>query len=253
VLVVKNILSWITNPKNFKFILIGIIVILGIFLQSSYNKLEEKEYEIERVRNNFEAKNDTIENLILKNGNVLGNMRSLIFTLEEYEKINKKYKDSLNLFKNQEPVVIIEYISSTEIEDEIENVVTKDSIKLNKIWDWGKSKQSLSIKTPYTITNGTLSVGLSQYKSTNNLWINNTLFKNEKNELFLNLQTDNPNVKFSNGNSILIDQKTRSGTKKQNFGLGLSFGFNLIPDSSNNLYRPYLLIGVNYTPQFLKF
>jgi len=121
ILILKNILGILTDPKNTRMFLFGSIVVLFFLLLRQCNETENAKSEVTRFQNNLVAANDTINNYINDKGESVGEIKGLSLSLEEL-------RDSLEYEQNRPPVTIIKY--ETVIEETIVEVpvITTDTI-----------------------------------------------------------------------------------------------------------------------------
>jgi hypothetical protein len=259
ILIIKNILGIITDPKNTRMFLLGGMVVLFFLLLRQCNETENAKGEVVRFQNNLVAANDTIKNYVNINGESVGEIKGLSLSLEEL-------KDSLEYEKGRPPVTIIKY--KTIIKEKIVEVpvITKDTITVqgnasfNSILsfssdsNWAKSSRSINVKLPYStidsLTFGTATIGLKQ-----NIWLDATLSQDVKTkEIFIKLTSDYPGTIFNNTEGIMIDRKSKAfkSLQMQNrkqFGLGLSMGMGV---TGNGTFAPYIGIGLSWNPKLLQ-
>jgi hypothetical protein len=121
ILILKNILGILTDPKNTRMFLFGSIVVLFFLLLRQCNETANAKGEVTRFQNNLVAANDTINNYINDKGEAVGEIKGLTLSLEEL-------RDSLEYEQDRPPVTIIKY--KTVIEEIIIEVpvITTDTI-----------------------------------------------------------------------------------------------------------------------------
>jgi hypothetical protein len=259
ILIIKNILGVITDPKNTRMFLVGGMAVLLFLLLRQCNQTEIAKGEVIRFQNNLVAANDTILNYVNERGESVGEIKGLSLSLEEL-------KDSLKYEKGRPPITIIKY--KTIIKESIVKVpvITKDTIikqdgtSFNSILsfssdsNWTKSSRSINVNLPYNFTDslafGTASIGLKQ-----NIWLDATLSQDMKTkEIFVKLTSDYPGTTFNSTRGIMIDRKSKEfrNLQMQNrkpFGFGLNLGMGIT--STGNL-TPYLGIGISWNPKLLQ-
>jgi len=259
ILIIKNIIGFLTDPKNTRmFLMVGIGLLLFLLLRQC-NQTELAKGEVVRFQNNLVAANDTILNYVNEKGESVGEIKGLSLTLEEL-------RDSLEYEKGRPPITIIKY--QTVIEEVIVEVpvITRDTIILqdgnsfNSILSfesdsiWSKSSRSINVNLPYKFTDslifGTASVGLKQ-----NIWLDATLSQDMKTkEIFIKLTSDYPGTTFNSTQGIMIDRKSKEfrslqmQSRKQ-FGFGLNLGMGV---TGTGDFTPYLGIGVSWNPKLLQ-
>jgi len=99
-IILKNILGLITDPKNTRMFLLGGIIVLCILLLRQCQAVDEARGEVTRIQNNWNASLDEIENYINERGNAEAEVLALNLTINELEK-------DLRFEKNKPPVTII--------------------------------------------------------------------------------------------------------------------------------------------------
>ena len=259
ILIIKNILGILTDPKNTRMFLLGGIGILLFLLLRQCNETEEAKGEVTRFQNNLVAANDTILNYVNEKGEAVGEIKGLSLSLEEL-------RDSLEYEKGRPPITIVKY--KTIIEEKIIEVavVTKDTIikqgsnnfnsilSFNSDSNWTKSSRTINVDLPYSLTDsltfGSATIGLKQ-----NIWLDATLSQDVKSkEIFIKLTSDYPGTTFNSTKGIMIDRKSKEfkSLQMQNrkpFGFGLNIGMGL---TGTGDITPYLGIGVSWNPKLLQ-
>lgn len=251
--------------KNFKWIVLLIIVILLFFVIRGCNKLKTEKEENFRLQNNILAQNDTLKNY--KDGTYnIADMRALQLKVSELS-------DSLKLEKNKTPITIVKYVLSNT-----DTIYAHTSVKHDTIWiyntlnisdfgtiissekaEFGNSSRSISIETPYYVNcndgllyaNGESVILLNQ-----DIWVENILYKDKKGYTYMQLKTDYPGIMFNSGTAILVsDSKTEKKKNKQfGLGIGIQAGYGTMYNNSFKL-SPYIGIGIGlqWNPRFLQF
>jgi len=259
ILIIKNILGILTDPKNTRMFLLGGIGVLLFLLLRQCNETEEAKGEVTRFQNNLVAANDTILNYVNKKGEAVGEIKGLSLSLEEL-------RDSLEYEKGRPPITIVKY--KTIIEEKIIEVavVTKDTIikqgsnnfnsilSFNSDSNWTKSSRTINVDLPYSLTDsltfGSATIGLKQ-----NIWLDATLSQDVKSkEIFIKLTSDYPGTTFNSTEGIMIDRKSKEfkSLQMQNrkpFGFGLNIGMGL---TGTGDITPYIGIGVSWNPKLLQ-
>ena len=254
-IILKNIIGILTDPKNTRMFLLGSIVVLCILLLRQCQATGEAKGEANRIDNNWKASLDTIENYIDKNGNAAAEIRALNLSLEEIE-------DELEYEKGKPPLTVIK--TETVIEEVIKEVpvVVVDTIVGNfnsaltfsDTASWGKSFREVGVFVPYEIGKTSIDFGNATIDLKQNIFLSASLIRDNKTkELFVNLSTDYPGTTFNSAEGILIDQRSKAFKdlqyqNRKTLGLGLQLGVGL----SGNGFAPYVGVGLNYTPKFLQ-
>jgi len=254
-MILTNILSFITDPKNTRmFLFAGVILLLGLLFRQC-EATKRAEWEATRMSNNLKATQDTIRNYIDKNGNSAAEIRALTLTLDEV-------KGTLDFERNRPPITVVRY--ETKIIERIKEVpVTVIDTVIGKFSSaaviadnasWGKSSRKIKAILPYSFEEGKPLFGNASIDLEQNIFLTASISRDKKTkEVFVNLSTDYPGTRFNSAQGILIDQSDSGfkGFQKQNrksFGLGLHVGAGLTTGGVS----PYVGLGLNYTPTFLQ-
>jgi len=148
ILILKNILGILTDPKNTRMFLLGGIVVLLFLLVRQCDETEYAKGEVTRFQNNLVAANDTIQNYVNEKGEAVGEIKGLTLSLEEL-------RDSLEYEQGRPPITIVKY--KTIIEEKIIEVPvkTKDTLikqgkesfnsilSFTSLNNWQKSSRSI--------------------------------------------------------------------------------------------------------------
>jgi len=254
-IVIRNILSIITDPKNTRMFLLGGIVVLCILFLRQCQATAEAKGEATRIENNWKASLDEIENYINEKGNAEAEVMALNLTIDELE-------EDLRYEKNKPPITIIETktvikeviveVPVTVIDTVIGNFSSAFEIKDSATW--GNSFREIGVIVPYEAHDSTIDIGNATIDLSQNIWLTASILRDRKTkEVFVNLETDYPGTTFNSAQGILIDQNSKGflDLQKQNrktLGIGLQLGVGY----GNNGFTPYVGIGLGYTPKFLQ-
>ena len=254
-IILKNIIEILTDPKNTRMFLLGGIVVLCILLFRQCEATSKAKGEVSRIENNWKASLDTIENYIDKNGNAVAEIRALSLSLEDItnELEYEKGKPPITIIKTETIIeeVIVE-VPVTVIDTVIGNF--NSALSFSDTAAWGKSFRDIGVFVPYQTADSILNFGTATIDLKQNIFLSASLTRDNKTkELFVNLLTDYPGTTFNSAEGILIDQKSKAfkGLQYENrktIGLGLQLGVGF----SGNGFAPYVGIGLNYTPKFLQ-
>ena len=254
-IVIRNILAFITDPKNTRMLLLGFIVVLCMLLLRQCQQTEAARTETVRIDNNWKASLDTIENYINENGNAAAEIRALNLTLDEV-------KEELDFEKNKPPVTVIK--TETVIQEKIVEVpVTvvdtvignfNSALSFTSKNEWGNSFREVGVTVPYTFSVDSTLFGDATIDLKQNIWLTASLIRDKKTkELFVNLETDYPGTTFNSAKGIMIDQSSSAFKdlqlqNRKTFGLGIHLGYGLGTGGAS----PYVGFGVHYSPKFLQ-
>jgi len=279
--ILKNIGKFITDPKNTRMIMLGVIVIiLLLFLnqcnrtQHFKNQVELEKQETQRITNNYEAAMDTIEQGQLDDNTWRAEKLGYELTLDELE---GKYADLLGDFKvekNKPPKVVINTIYEIkEVLTEVPVFVEVDSFG-NTSLAFSDSTYHDSLMTNYRFLSGRIPYKIvfdqvdSTYKVvpdvgafdlTLGMNLNLGLFKDKNTrKISIMADTDYPGVTFTSieGASIMDDPANKKILRQMRkpWGLGLNLGYGAVVDVKNGKVStgPYFGIGLSYSPKFLQ-
>ena len=254
-IIIKNILAFVTDPRNTRMILLAAIAVLFMLLLRQCGKTNDAKGEVIRIENNHKALNDTIENYINENGNAAAEIRALNLTLSEV-------KEELDFEKNKPPVTVIK--TETVIQEKIVEVpVTvidtiigehNSALSFSSSSNWGKSFREIGVTVPYTFSVDSTLFGEATIDLKQNIWLTASLIRDNKTkELFVNLETDYPGTTFNSAKGIMIDQnnsafKDLQLQNRKTMGLGLHLGYGYSTEGP----VPYIGIGIHYSPKFLQ-
>ena len=280
-IILKNILQFITDPKNTRMLLLGIaVVFLFLFLQQCdknkdlKNGIELEKQESKRVLNNYKAALDTIEQGKIDENTWRAEKTGYELTLKEVE---KKFDNLLGDFvieKNKPPKVLVktEYLIKESIND-VPILIKVDS-NGNKSLIFRDSVNHNASLVNYRILNGEIPYKIifdsldSTYKAVPSFGkfelslgmnLNLGLFQDKKTKkISILVDTDYPGVIFTSieGASIMDDPANKKILRKmrKNWGIGFNVGYGAIVDIDSGIidFGPYVGIGISYTPKFLQ-
>ena len=259
ILIIKNILGILTDPKNTRMFLLGGIVVLLFLLLKQCNETEQAKGEVTRFQNNLTAANDTILNYVNNKGESVGEIKGLNLSLEQL-------RDSLDYEKGRPPITIVKY--KTIVKEKIvevpvkikDTVVKQEGISFNSVLSfdsknqWTKSSREINVSLPYKFTDSLL-FGSATIELKQNIWLDATLSQDlNTKEVFIKLTSDYPGTTFNNTQGIMIDQnspefKSIQMKNRKPFGLGLNMGMGITGDGN---FGPYIGLGVSWNPKLLQ-
>ncbi|MEK6830205.1 MAG: hypothetical protein AABY15_08880 [Nanoarchaeota archaeon] len=277
--ILKNILKFITDPKNTRMLLLaGVVILILLFLRQCNQtrhwkeQVEIEKQETQRISNNYEAAMDTINQYKVDGDTWRSEKSGYELTLEE---LNTKYSNLLGDFKvekNKPPKTIIktEYVIKEVIND-VPVLVEIDSLgqRYMKISD---SVHHDSIN--YRILNGRIPYEIvfdpidsvyrlvpdyGKFDLTIGMNLNLGLFQDkDTRKITIQADTDYPGVTFTTleGASIMDDPANkkilRNMRKPWSIGMNLGYGFLVNPSSGIVSTGPYFGVGISYSPKFLQ-
>jgi len=272
---IKNIISWILDPKNRSLIISVAFIVILFFLLSTCNKvaglkrdIEKNKEESKRIVNNYEAALDTVKMFTKENGNLVGQIQGYELTVKElrieYQELFGKHED----LKNKPPLTITKVVT-----------VIKDSlieVAINSIGDSTGGELSFSDSTFFSEGNWRNLSGTIPYKLNNelenpvqpdkgsfeigqSLSLSTVLTKDkESGKIMISVETPYPGVTFSSiqGASILDDEKNRKMWReaRKTWGVGFDVGYGVLLDLKDSRVAtgPYFGVGVHYSPKWLQ-
>jgi len=259
ILIIKNILGILTDPKNTRMFLLGGIVVLLFLLLKQCNETEQAKGEVTRFQNNLTAANDTILNYVNNKGESVGEIKGLNLSLEQL-------RDSLDYEKGRPPITIVKY--KTIVKEKIvevpvkikDTVVKQEGISFNSVLSfdsknqWTKSSREINVSLPYKFTDSLL-FGSATIELKQNIWLDATLSQDlNTKEVFIKLTSDYPGTTFNNTQGIMIDQnspefKSIQMKNRKPFGFGVNMGMGITGDGN---FGPYIGLGISWNPKLLQ-
>jgi hypothetical protein len=282
VTILKNILAFITDPKNTRMLLLAGIAILAFLLLRQCNRtkhfkgeIEKQKQETQRVQNNYDAAQDSIKQYKIGDSTLRAEKLGYELTLAELE---EEYSDLMGKFefeKNKPPKTVV--VTEWKIKDSIRDVLVVADIDSlgNKSLKFGDSTYFASDSVNYRLIKGKIPYDIvfdpvdSVYKIKQGnasvdlglgMNLNVGLFQDKDDKkVYIKAETDYPGVKFTKleGASIMDDPDNRSVLRqlRKPFSIGLNLGYGLNADPATGTVRlgPYFGFGINYSPKWLQF
>ena len=263
----KNIL---TNKNTLTFVLGALFVLL--FLRQC-NQTDNLKHELNIAKqdsnrnfNNYLASKDSIKVLKAENGNLISEIRSYEFDLNDLKegqlKLLNKYKKSLNVNKDLNKVNTLlsadisikdSLLANTSV-SQVDSLTTK--LEFNNFSDFGNGNSRnlfgsmLVTKTDFGLNYGDASFDISH---TINLM---AAIENKNGADQLKISTSYPGLSFSNIENInLINTRLNNKPVKKggwSIGVGIGYGINLNNDQIIST-GPSIGLGLYYSPKWLKF
>lgn len=245
--------------KNTTTVLLLALFLFIILFFRQCEQIKQSELKIIKHINNEKALKDTVRNYIDKNGKYAGEIRGLTLSLDEAKKLLDIEK---NIEKNKTPLTIIK--SNVKIAEKIDEVPVisidtninefSSAVIISSADSWGKSSRNIKTTVPYSIEKSVPKFGNASIDIQQNIFLSAYISRDKKTkEVFVNITTDYPGTTFNSLQGVVIDQKS-SGFKdiqysnRKTIGIGLHTGLGL----NSNQIKPYIGIGINYTPKFLQ-
>jgi hypothetical protein len=267
--------NWIMDPRNRNLIGAGIIVLLLILLMTTCGRVstlqgqvQREKQETQRVVNNWQASQDSVEMLTGANGELIGRIDGYVLTLDELEDQYADLQQRYKIEKNKPPVVITNTV--TEIKDTtiyVNTTIEGDSIiEVSDSANYGPVNfRYLSGKIPYTIdtTLNRLETGKGIFALEQSIALQTVLTRDKKTgKIEIQVSTDYPGVTFSQiQGAVIQDDKENKKVLKQarkEWGASVQVGFGAMLDMSqvnrNGVVRlgwgPYVGFGIHYSPKW---
>ena len=267
--------NWILDPKNRNLIGAGIIVLLLILLMTTCGRVstlqgqvQREKQETQRVVNNWQASQDSVEMLTGANGELIGRIDGYVLTLDELEDQYADLQQRYKIEKNKPPVVITNTV--TEIKETtiyVNTTIEGDSIiEVSDSANYGPVNfRYLSGKIPYTIdtTLNRLETDKGIFAIEQSIALQTVLTRDKKTgKIEIQVSTDYPGVTFSQiQGAVIQDDKENKKVLKQarkEWGASVQVGFGAMLDMSqvnrNGVVRlgwgPYVGFGIHYSPKW---
>lgn len=252
---IKSAFSWIADPKNHKFVLVAIVVIMGIFVFRQCNQIDDLEVKNQRAQSNIQALNSELVQTTDSLGNVVAQRGALQGSLEEIQDLNSELVDSLEyLIENPLTVTDIRYIIRR---DTVFAVPTDSEFlgdgRFKLTWeytnsgDWGR--RELGGETRFTLVGDTTLVNETTDIVTDVMEMNITTGFEETDDGMLRVYatTKYPGAEFLKIDGAILDPKNYVDSddfqdkKRWGFGPNVSYGMNTNGDLSI-----YIGAGIQY-------
>lgn len=271
--ILKNILAFITDPKNTRMLMLAAIAILIFFLLRQCGATKEAKKETQRITNNYEASQDTLEQYKVGDSTWRAEKLGYNITLEELE---TKYANLFSDFKALEEmppktVIVTEFVVKDSIRNvpilvEIDSAGNTSLAFTDTTYHDTINHRFLSGRIPYDIvfnpsdSTYDLVPKFGEFDLTLGMNLNLGLFREKKTgRISIIAETDYPGVTFTKleGANIMDDPAGKKILRqaRKPFGIGINLGYGLIVDTQSGLIRtgPYLGIGISYSPKWLQF
>jgi len=274
-LALKNIISWILDPKNRSLIVSVAFIVLLFFLLSMCNRaaglkrdIEKNKEESQRIVNNYEASQDTIKMYQKDNGTLVGKIQGYEITVGElknnYKKLFGEYED----LKKRPPITITKVV--TVIKDSLIDVAinsvgdsTGGELEFSDSTFFSEGNwRNLSGKIPYSLDNNISNPvvpGNGSFEIGQSISLSTILTKDkESGKIMIRVETPYPGVTFSSiqGASILEDEENKKVWRqaRKTWGVGINAGYGVLLDikNSNVSLGPYYGVGITYSPKWLQ-
>lgn len=288
--VFKNILKFITDPKNTRMLLFGgIVVFVLLFLQQCNKNQQLKEQvkieqkETQRVRNNYRAAEDSIRTFKVNEDTWRNEKLGYELSLEELQGEYSELLADFEIEKDKPPIVIIKTVTEiVEIITEVPVYVSVDSNGIQQFefrdtarYNPGNSR-TLVGKIPFVIQykdkndstilhQDSVSIyadvfpGNATFELRQEITLNTGLFKDkETGEIMIKVDTKYPGMTFKEitGAYIMDDPDSKKITqgfrKPWSVGVGMGYGLMFSPQDNTIVRGPYIGLNLNYSPKFLQ-
>lgn len=284
-----NIWKFIKDSKNQRLLIFAALLIFGLLFFRQCNtikglkeQIKTEQAETKRIKNNYDASQDTVRMYRTENGNLRGEISGYTLTLEElrgeYADLFKKYEYE----KNKPPKTIIEYVVQIkEVIKEVPVYVSIDSLG-NKAFTFSDTaiyeddnSRILTGLIPfkinyYSLPDSTLlhpdSIkncakvfpGLGVFQLSQNISLTTGLsIDNKTKKPLIWVETKYPGVIFPTikGAYIMDDPLSREAARKlrKEFGISAQFGYGLLLSKTGYNTGLYMGVGISYTPRWLQF
>jgi len=273
-----SIYNFIKDPKNTRLIIfIGFLVLALLLLRQckqtvkAKEEIEKQKTELNRVKNNYEAANDSLKQYKIDATTTRAEIRGFELTIDE---LKTEYTDLLgkfNIEKNKPPrtIIDVQYVYVDRIV-EVPIYISKidstgrgfltfsDTVKYDKF-----NYRYFSGNIPFRIDTLSKPVkfipGNGTFLFTQGMNLKVGLFQDKKDKkIYIKADTDYPGITFTSlkGASILDDEESRKVAKqlRKQFSIGTSVGYGLMYNinNSNFVTGPYIGVGINYQPKWLQ-
>ena len=257
--IITNVVNWVTNPKNLKFLLLGLCIAMFLLVLHFRNEAKHFERQSKIHQNNIAALQDTLETYKDENGYMNAQRLALVSDLSNLKSLNSKLRDKVQEQQDKLDLNVISgdlsLTSDTVFVDSTESARI-DSNKYKLDWshrnsgDWGESIVSgyntFSISPELDIFNSNTVIT----QNTTDLNVT-TGFREitegpDKGKIEVYMRSDHPNVEFNNLQGAILnpDKYFEGKVERSRWSIGPSIGYGLNTDLE---LKPTLNISLQYS------
>ena len=284
--------TWVLKPEN-RWVMWGLLILVLILIllkQCNDNgnlktDLDNQKAETTRISNNYEASLDTLDNIRLDNGKLIGQKAGYELTIDEAKIKYSKLLADFKIEKNKPPITIVH--TEFVIRDSIREVpviavldsngltafVFKDTVIYSE-GNWRKIEGKIPYFVLVTDSAGKLIPdsmqavitkvvpGLATLVLEQGISLTTGLFKdNDTKKIMIKVESSYPGLTFTKieGASILEDKSKenkkllRELRKPISIGINLSYGVSFNQQTKTLGYGPSIGVGIQYSPKWLQF
>lgn len=251
----KDLLSWVADPKNHKFVLVVVVVLLSFFMFRQCGQIDDLENQNQRAQSNITALNDTLTQVKDDKGNLLAEKGALQGSLDDIRELNEELVDSLEYLKDN-PITVTEIRYVTR-QDTIFDIPTAGEYlgqdRFSLTWEhkdsgnWGR--RELGGITRFTLIGDTSIVESTTdiVKDIMEMNITTGFTETDDGKLRIYARTNYPGAEFLQVDGAIIDPRmyvsSPESERRKRFGFGIQLGYGLTPDMNTS---PYVGLGVSY-------
>lgn len=250
----KSLLSWLTDPKNIKYLAIVVVVAMGVGLVYQYNMLQEIRDREQQAISNVTALESRLEVERDKTGTLRGEKGALQVELNSLRELNSTLSDEVKDLR-ENPVTITKIRVVTE-RDTIVDIPTageylgenrfKLSWNYEQSGDWGS--RAIGGTNEFNVIGDEFLTDIQTDITTDSFSLNITTGFRETDEGMLRVyaQTDYPNVTFNQVEGAIVDPDYFAApppSKRPHWVVGPYFGVGM---SGEYVLRPTIGVGITY-------
>ena len=250
----KNLVSWVSDPKNHKFVLLIIVIILSAFIFRQCNTITELEQEKQVTESNIAALTDTLTTTRDELGNISSERGAFQAQSWQLRQLNRSLASTVDSLKNN-PIVVTrtrtiverdtifdiqsagEFLGDNEFRITFE---TKDS------GDWGVREIAGASRFRVIGDSTITDIKTDIVRDVIEMTITTGFRETDDGMLRIFATTNFPGVKTLDVEGALLDPRlyiSGQTEERKRWGVGLQIGYGVSPDMT---FRPYIGVGVSY-------
>jgi len=256
--ILKTIIEFITkNVKLVLLILLGIAIILGLHYRDNY---KQQVQETQKQIQNIEALNDSVHTYKNKAGELTSEKKALQTDKKQLKTLNKELSKELSKEKGnvKQLTQLVTQLKgdtgsvNTSDAQVVNSDSSKDSTSISRYkFTWEKSssgdKWSKMLEGYFVVeANNSYTPKIIENKITKDL-LNMEIFTGVKDingHPTIFVRSTYPNLKFTDINGAIIDNKKLSNTKNSRWGLGIGIGYGF--NTNSGTFSPVIEAGIHY-------
>ena len=250
----KDMISWVSDPKNHKFVLIVIVVILSFFIFRQCGTIADLEQDKQVSQSNVAALTDSLVTTVDELGNVKSERGAFQARNRDLRQLNESLSETVDSLKNN-PIIItrtrtvverdtvFDIDSAGEFLGDNEFRITFESLDRG---DWGV--REIAGASRFRVIGDTTITDIQTdiVRDVIEMTITTGFRETEDGMLRIFATTNFPGVQTLDVEGALLDPRlyvSRDEVQRQRFGIGFQLGYGFTSDMR---LSPYIGVGVSY-------